>query len=97
MLLNIQEALTGKWPYDHIRTENAVLTAIMIKKELPARPDVIRAGSKNGDEVWSLLRSCWAYELEERPKSKEILETVSTRFHTYTPSRLPLITRWLGR
>ncbi|KAF8595293.1 WD40 repeat-like protein, partial [Ceratobasidium sp. AG-I] len=59
------EALTGELPYHHIYRDYIVISAVMIRKELPPRPEVLKTGSKNGDKLWSLLLSCWTYDGEE--------------------------------
>ena len=95
--LNIQEAITGELPYHHIYRDYIVISAVMIRKELPPRPDVLQTGSKSGDKLWSLLLSCWTYEGDKRPKSKDILETVSARPQIYRSSYLSLIPDCLDR
>ncbi|KAF8601989.1 kinase-like protein [Ceratobasidium sp. AG-I] len=71
------EAMTGNVPYSY-KTDHGISFAVVIKKELPRRPeDRIPINSQHGDALWSLLTSCWAYEPGERPGINHVLSIVS--------------------
>jgi hypothetical protein len=74
---SIQEIMTGKQPFEHITRELAVYGSIS-RGEIPPRPDAcIPSWSKDGDKLWELLRSCWAFEPRVRPGAVDVEETVS--------------------
>ncbi|KAG9117703.1 hypothetical protein FRC07_007331, partial [Ceratobasidium sp. 392] len=64
-----QETITGKVPY-HGKGDHAVMFAVGVKQELPARPeDTIPPNSKHGNKLWELLVSCWSRQPEKRPRA----------------------------
>ncbi|KAF8595451.1 kinase-like protein [Ceratobasidium sp. AG-I] len=76
--MTILEAMTGNVPYSY-KTDHGISFAVVIKKELPRRPeDCIPTTSQHGDALWSLLTSCWAYEPEERPGVDRVLSIMKT-------------------
>ncbi|KAG8742436.1 hypothetical protein FRC10_001450, partial [Ceratobasidium sp. 414] len=67
------EVISRQKPYANIGTENAVITAILIKKQHPERPeDTIPTESKRGNTLWSLLEICWSWNPEDRPGAAEV-------------------------
>ncbi|KAG9080510.1 hypothetical protein FRC06_006494, partial [Ceratobasidium sp. 370] len=69
-----QETFTGQVPYFG-KSEFGVLSAVTIRKEVPARPEEqIPSESKQGDMLWLLLKRCWANEPSDRPSSLEVAE-----------------------
>ncbi|KAG8686181.1 hypothetical protein FRC08_012701 [Ceratobasidium sp. 394] len=67
----MQEVITGEVPY-YILKDLAVITAVT-QKRLPARPqEYIPSASTDGDTLWSLLCSCWAYEPTSRPTAEAV-------------------------
>ncbi|CAE6360386.1 unnamed protein product [Rhizoctonia solani] len=66
-----KEAITGDVPYKEIRTDVAVVAAILQNK-LPDQPDYISSNSKKGDELWCLMKRCWDRVPLSRPSMAEI-------------------------
>ncbi|KAG8744622.1 hypothetical protein FRC10_009847 [Ceratobasidium sp. 414] len=67
--MTILEVITGTVPY-HALKDLAVITAVT-QKRLPTRPqEFIPSASTDGDTLWSLLSSCWAYEPTSRPTAE---------------------------
>ncbi|KAG8766044.1 hypothetical protein FRC12_007115 [Ceratobasidium sp. 428] len=53
----------------------AVITAVMVKKEVPKRPeDYIPSSSLKGDVLWTLLTSCWEHDPGKRPMAAQVAE-----------------------
>ncbi|CAE6519735.1 unnamed protein product [Rhizoctonia solani] len=75
--MTILEIITGKQPYEHITRELAVFGEILNGK-IPARPlHCIPKNSRNGEELWNLLLSCWKFDPEERPTAGEVKRSLS--------------------
>lgn len=75
--LGEQETVTGKVPYSE-KSDVSIHFAVAVKKLLPLRPEhAISSSSKDGNTLWSLLVSCWAYEPENRPSAEQVRDTVS--------------------
>ncbi|KAG9091676.1 hypothetical protein FS749_016360 [Ceratobasidium sp. UAMH 11750] len=73
--MTILEILTGKVPYFYITNVVAIITAIVVKKEAPKRPEGhVPSKSRHGDTLWSLLQSCWEFEPEKRPSAVKVAE-----------------------
>ncbi|KAH7320504.1 hypothetical protein B0J17DRAFT_633741 [Rhizoctonia solani] len=67
----ILEIITGKQPYNHVTRELAVFGEILNGKT-PARPlHYIHINTRNGDELWNLLLSCWKFDPEQRPTARD--------------------------
>ncbi|KAG8735757.1 hypothetical protein FRC10_010175 [Ceratobasidium sp. 414] len=65
----------------------AIITAILVKKEAPKRPEKhIPLNSQHGDALWSLLQGCWEYEPEKRPSAAQVAEIVRLRSSTPAPN-----------
>ncbi|KAG9096290.1 hypothetical protein FRC06_008831, partial [Ceratobasidium sp. 370] len=77
------EVITGTVPYPTLK-DLAVITAVT-QKRLPTRPqEFIPSSSTDGDTLWSLLSSCWAYE----PRSRPTAEAVKMAMENITPEGL---------
>ncbi|KAG8795451.1 hypothetical protein FRC12_014268 [Ceratobasidium sp. 428] len=75
----ILEIVSRQQPYAYIPNERAVITAILIKRQHPKRPeDTIPTNSQQGDVLWSLLESCWRWDPEDRPEAPSVVKEVST-------------------
>ncbi|KAG8792969.1 hypothetical protein FRC12_004338 [Ceratobasidium sp. 428] len=75
--MTILEAITGDIPWTG-KSERAVMFAITIKRAYPERPEVyIPSASEQGDFLWSLLKSCWEFEPEERPSAAKVAQVVA--------------------
>ncbi|KAG8686276.1 hypothetical protein FRC08_012648, partial [Ceratobasidium sp. 394] len=69
--MTILEVITGTVPY-HTLKDLAVITAVTQKRH-PARPqESIPSASTDGNTLWSLLCSCWAYEPKSRPTAEAV-------------------------
>lgn len=50
----------------------------VLEKEFPPRPEgSIPSDSIDGEKLWSLLTSCWAFEPERRPSVDYVRDIVS--------------------
>ncbi|KAG8745584.1 hypothetical protein FRC12_014508 [Ceratobasidium sp. 428] len=75
--MTILETITGKVPYAG-KLDCALTYIITIGNELPVRPeDTIPSESRQGDELWALLVSCWSREPKERPRAEAVAKIVS--------------------
>lgn len=75
--------MTGMPPY-HGKPERAIMYTVAVKRELPERPEErIPTNSKDGNKLWDLLVTCWAFEPEERPSASVVAENASPE-HTAT-------------
>ncbi|KAF8596585.1 kinase-like protein [Ceratobasidium sp. AG-I] len=76
--MTILETITGKKPYSE-KSDHGVYAALLLRKELPQRPrDSIPPGSKNGDSLWELLTTCWAFDPQNRPSAGHVRDTMHT-------------------
>lgn len=70
--MTLLETATGNVPYPELK-DPAVCTAILVKKQIPSRPEVhIPTKSKRDDMLWLLLEQCWAFEPEHRPNAEQV-------------------------
>ncbi|KAG8710574.1 hypothetical protein FRC08_016981 [Ceratobasidium sp. 394] len=73
--MTILEIITGRIPYFNLINIAVILTAIVVNKESPRRPEEsIPPKSRHGDALWLLLESCWEYEPEKRPGAAKVVE-----------------------
>ncbi|QRV99617.1 glycoside hydrolase family 3 protein [Ceratobasidium sp. AG-Ba] len=73
----VQEVITGGSPWPGMRDE-AVMMAVVIKKERPARPlDYIPIYSSHGNHLWALLNGCWDHDPTKRPRVTKAHEVIS--------------------
>jgi hypothetical protein len=76
--LTAQELVTGQLPYYHLRTDIGITRAVALQHQLPARPErFIPTASEHGDQLWSILRRCWATNPGDRPRADEVRTVVS--------------------
>ncbi|CAE7098430.1 unnamed protein product [Rhizoctonia solani] len=66
--MTILETITGKIPYDTVKN---VISALL-KGKLPRRPSEIPVDSVYGNILWSLLRSCWSTNPNNRPTARHV-------------------------
>ncbi|KAG8759338.1 hypothetical protein FRC12_009774 [Ceratobasidium sp. 428] len=60
--MTILETITGKVPYAGI-SEHSVMFCVW-QNRMPPQPDEISIAGKGGEQMWSLLTSCWTSELK---------------------------------
>ncbi|QRV97549.1 kinase domain protein [Ceratobasidium sp. AG-Ba] len=72
MGMTMLEILTGRVPFQEIRSAFGIINAVVQRKEIPARPDTILAQSRRGLMLWAVLVRCWSYYPKERAKAEEI-------------------------
>ncbi|TDL20527.1 kinase-like protein [Rickenella mellea] len=67
------ELMTGKPPFSEFSRDGAVLTAVLNKK-CPQRPseDLVHRGLN--DSLWSLMKKCWHFDRDQRPKVGTLLQ-----------------------
>ncbi|KAF8602010.1 kinase-like protein [Ceratobasidium sp. AG-I] len=74
--MTILETFTGKVPYSD-KLELAVYAALLFTKELPPRPEAsIPSNRRSGNQLWSLLKSCWVHEPDSRPSADHVRDTM---------------------
>lgn len=54
-------------PFSHYTIDGQVITAVVIRRELPERPEGVP------DWLWELLRACWDFEPAARIKIEEVV------------------------
>ncbi|KAG8764932.1 hypothetical protein FRC12_007798 [Ceratobasidium sp. 428] len=80
--MTILETITGDMPWMG-KSDHVVLFATTIRKECPERPEThIPTTSEHGNTLWSLLRSCWEFEPEERSSAATVAQAVSKKAQT---------------
>ncbi|QRV90160.1 Tyrosine kinase catalytic domain protein [Ceratobasidium sp. AG-Ba] len=72
--MTILEIITGKIPYSEKTNVHAIYVAKVVTKDIPLRPEDVIPSNQYGNSVWSLLKSCWLYEPEMRPKASQVAE-----------------------
>jgi hypothetical protein len=81
----ILEIFTDAEPYkdepDHI-----IVTYIVEKKRLPARPDPHISERGLTDAVWGLMRECWSYKPVDRPKINYMIRNLHRLSQDIRPS-----------
>ncbi|KAH8797398.1 kinase-like domain-containing protein [Flagelloscypha sp. PMI_526] len=79
----ILEVVTGQYPWFNIR-EDAMVILNLSQGKHPDRPDGF------GNDVWSIIESCWTRDPIERPSAKAVLErcrlSLSMIGRTFRPS-----------
>lgn len=71
-----QETITGEEPYGGL-SDLKVINLVALKNEIPQHPQLLIPSSRQqGEELWRLLKSCWEYTPEARPKSYDVWNTV---------------------
>ncbi|KAG8723775.1 hypothetical protein FRC09_001798 [Ceratobasidium sp. 395] len=75
------EIVSRQQPYAYIPNEAAVITAIIIKRQSPKRPeDTIPVNSQPGDALWTLLESCWSWDPKDRPEAQFVVREFRNLF-----------------
>ncbi|CAE6493226.1 unnamed protein product [Rhizoctonia solani] len=72
-----QEVATGKLPYDD-KKEHTIIYLVVVKKEVPDRPEKMFFRSESRDQLWELLLRCWSFEPTARPSAVEVTEVMKT-------------------
>ncbi|KAJ7664148.1 kinase-like domain-containing protein [Mycena rosella] len=84
----LYELLTGNPPFREIRTESAVMLAVL-KGHRPSRTPSC-SGTPSLDSLWSLLQDCWEEQPAMRPTAGQIVERLlssdiqATKTHSVT-------------
>ncbi|EUC54425.1 tyrosine kinase domain protein [Rhizoctonia solani AG-3 Rhs1AP] len=71
------EAITNKLPFPELRSDNAIISKVLIKKEVPSRPLSTIPDRVYANALWNLLMDCWHYNPSKRPKIALIINEVS--------------------
>lgn len=69
-------------PFAHVKLDRAVVAAVLVKKEIPERPEAITVHGEHGNALWDLLRSCWSWNWDERPAASFINKAVNRMFRS---------------
>ncbi|KAF8732470.1 kinase-like protein, partial [Rhizoctonia solani] len=77
LAMTILEVMTRKAPWANIPTDMGVVSAVVLRKEVPPRPTSI-----NRNDLWSILVDCWKHEQNARPGPADILKMLE---YTSTP------------
>ncbi|TDL16987.1 kinase-like protein, partial [Rickenella mellea] len=72
------ELITDRPPFSEIRTDFAVLAAIM-NGETPRRPSVDLAHRGLDDSLWAVIEKCWHRDPNLRPTSKHLVQYFNLR------------------
>ncbi|KAJ7638623.1 kinase-like domain-containing protein [Roridomyces roridus] len=72
--MTVLEIITHEQPYNNIKhtTEVVIKSAQGVLPPRPVAPHILARGLD--DNLWSLLRRCWAQEPSDRPRIQEVLE-----------------------
>jgi len=70
--MTLLELLTLKVPFEHIKNEGALRTAIM-NQALPTQPIFEGSDAPLKNDMWSLCRKCWNKRPESRPSMQGVL------------------------
>ncbi|KAG8724809.1 hypothetical protein FRC09_013770, partial [Ceratobasidium sp. 395] len=78
--MTILETITGKVPYAG-KSEHSVLSCVL-QNRAPQRPDEISImEGKDGEQMWSLLTSCWVNDPKRRPSAARVAKTAVLRLN----------------
>ncbi|KAG9111308.1 hypothetical protein FRC07_008064 [Ceratobasidium sp. 392] len=67
------ETMIGERPYSELKSEPAVVHAVVLRKRLPVRPlKQIPLDNSQGDMLWTLLTKCWQHEPDQRPTAEQV-------------------------
>jgi serine/threonine protein kinase len=70
-LIALQEALSGKVPFQNCRNEVQVMMLVMNGK-VPNKPEGGRCTGKYFDALWDCCCCCWSHNAAERPLMSEL-------------------------
>ncbi|KAG9125733.1 hypothetical protein FRC07_006418 [Ceratobasidium sp. 392] len=74
----LKEIGSRQLPYADIKHEAAVIRAILSRKN-PKRPeDTIPTNNRKGNLLWSLLKACWIWDSEDRPKAPVVAMVIAS-------------------
>jgi len=68
----ILECFTEKIPFSEHTRDAAVIHARISRRQIPARPDGQSPKNRISDDLWNLMRRCWAIVPDERPTMEAI-------------------------
>ncbi|KAF9442739.1 kinase-like protein [Macrolepiota fuliginosa MF-IS2] len=72
----IYEVLTGRLPFHEFPHEATILSKV-IKGITPTKPSAMDSPSMEiTDEIWGVMKSCWSFDLSERPTVKQVYEAL---------------------
>ncbi|CAE6455882.1 unnamed protein product [Rhizoctonia solani] len=74
--MTILETFTGSLPYQECRRD-FIVRRLVEKGILPTRPTAQFKDSGRGNQIWSVLVSCWDKEPSSRPLARQVVERVS--------------------
>ncbi|CAE7132278.1 unnamed protein product [Rhizoctonia solani] len=76
VLQTFLEAITGKLPFPELRSDSAVMSKVLVKKEAPSRPLSAIPDRAYANALWDLLNDCWQYDPVKRPKVALIISKI---------------------
>lgn len=68
----ILEILTGKRPFDEINSASQVFGAVLLRKQIPRRPEYLLPPSQLNDAFWEALKRCWVHDPSQRAAATEV-------------------------
>ncbi|CAE6454837.1 unnamed protein product [Rhizoctonia solani] len=71
------EAITNKLPFPELRSDNAIISKVLIKKKVPSRPLSTIPDRVYANALWNLLIDCWHYDPSKRPKVASIIGEIT--------------------
>ncbi|ELU41237.1 Pkinase domain-containing protein [Rhizoctonia solani AG-1 IA] len=77
----ILETFTSQIPFPD-KSEQAVLTHVMIYKKTPTRPEKIISGWSVYDHLWAILMKCWSFDPKNRPDAREVWDVFQVKATT---------------
>ncbi|QRV83988.1 Ephrin type-A receptor 4 [Ceratobasidium sp. AG-Ba] len=73
--MTLFETLTGEVPFAN---KSSIATVYpVINGQIPNRKDFLLKNKTMGDQLWGLLRQCWAYDPKARPSAVELNEQLT--------------------
>lgn len=63
-----QEIFTREVPFSNYQHDGQVMTAVVIRRERPARPRSV------SDWIWEVVDGCWAHDVLERFKIETVVQ-----------------------
>ncbi|KAH7338689.1 WD40-repeat-containing domain protein [Rhizoctonia solani] len=74
--MTMLEIFTGTLPYPHCKQDFHVMK-LVDKGVLPDRPTDRLQNGPRGDQLWSMLVSCWSRDLASRPSAEQVVELLT--------------------
>ncbi|CAE6507029.1 unnamed protein product, partial [Rhizoctonia solani] len=79
--MTILEIFTGEAPYPECRHDFVIMRKVE-KGILPDRPLERLKDDKKGNMMWNLLVKCWSGDPNERPSSRQVVDTLVSEIYT---------------